>query len=212
MTLEKILIVEDDPAMRADFVEMVEKYFTVLGAVGTLHEARAMLRKVLPDVALVDLGLPDGDGAVFISELADANPRADILVTTVFGDEAHVVRALQAGAKGYLLKDSDSGDLMRALKDIRDGGSPISPQVARYLLKRFHPEPRRGSELRERLSPRELEVLNLIARGFSASEAAGILGVAVSTVTAHTKGIYGKLAVHSRNEAVFEARQRGLID
>jgi DNA-binding NarL/FixJ family response regulator len=211
---DSVLIVEDDLALRDEFAAIVtqDPEHCLLAAVGSLAEARAVLRRVRPAIALVDLGLPDGDGALLIREMVAADPQALVLVTTVFGDEGHVVRAIQAGARGYLLKDSGAQEIKAALREVRTGGAPISPRVARYLLKRFRPVEAAAVGPGEKLSPREFEVLNLIARGLSAAESAAVLGVATSTVTAHTKGIYAKLAVHSRNEAVFEARQRGLLD
>ena len=137
-----------------------------------------------------------------------------IMVVTVFGDEEHVLAAIEAGATGYILKDSIPEAFVGLVKQLRAGGSPISPVIARQLIKRFKPgvvadNPRQPSE--HGLSARESEVLSLIAKGFSFGEIARLLGVSPHTVTTHVKKIYQKLAVHSRGEAVYEAGKMGLI-
>ncbi|MCI3951817.1 MAG: two component transcriptional regulator, LuxR family, partial [Burkholderiales bacterium] len=114
-----VLVVEDDEALRREFVSMIDAApgLVLLDAAGTLSAARAALAKHgAPDVMIVDLGLPDGDGTALIGELAAASPASDALVMTIFGDEGHVVRALEAGAKGYLLKDSTSDEFVRAIR------------------------------------------------------------------------------------------------
>jgi DNA-binding NarL/FixJ family response regulator len=136
------------------------------------------------------------------------------MVVTVFGDEEHVLGAIEAGATGYILKDSMPEEFVGLIKQLREGGSPISPVIARQLLKRFKPDaavvdPRQSDDAR--LSPRESEVLSYIAKGFSFGEIARLLEVSQHTVTSHVKKIYQKLAVHSRGEAVYEAGKMGLI-
>ena len=133
-----ILIVEDDPNFRARFAEFVEsrRDFELLAAVGTCAEARACLAKGKPDVLLCDLGLPDGDGADIVREACGAFPELDGMVVTVFGDEAHVMRSLEAGATGYLLKDSLPDDFVATIKLLRAGGSPINPIGQSYRAAR----------------------------------------------------------------------------
>jgi len=210
-----VTVVEDDAAIREEFVHMIraEPDLQLLNAVGSCAEARASFALVRPDAVLVDLGLPDGDGTDLIAELAESSPHTSVLVVTVFGDEAHVVRALQAGAHGYLLKDTPTAEFGRAIRAVCEGASPLSPQVARYLLRRFA---RPGTEdggpkLLEPLTPRELDVLKAVSQGYSVPETARRLAVAPSTVAAHIKSIYGKLAVRSRVEALNRARDHGLI-
>jgi DNA-binding NarL/FixJ family response regulator len=133
---------------------------------------------------------------------------------SVFGDETHVVEAIEAGALGYLLKDGDADYIATSILEMLDGGSPISPPIARYLLRRLQAppaDPATSAVPAPRLSPREQEVLNLIAKGFSYTEIAGLLGLTAPTVATHTRGIYRKLDVHSRGEAVYEALQLGLV-
>lgn len=215
MTTLSVTLVEDDAPIREEFARMVraETGLRLLDAVGSCAEARRSLALARPDVALIDLGLPDGDGTDLIVELAAASPHTSVLVVTVFGDEAHVVRAIQAGAHGYLLKDTPTAEFGRAIRAVCEGASPLSPQVARYLLKRFARPAAddNAPRLIESLTPREQDVLKAISQGFSVPETARRLEVAASTVAAHIKSIYGKLAVRSRVEALNRARDHGLI-
>jgi DNA-binding NarL/FixJ family response regulator len=136
-------------------------------------------------------------------------------VITVFGDEAHVVAAIEAGALGYLLKDASADSIGRAIDEMLAGGSPMSPPVARYLLQHFarnaEPAPAERSEETASLSAREREVLTYIVKGFSYAEIARLLTLSTHTVATHVRRIYGKLEVHSRGEAVYEALATGLV-
>jgi DNA-binding NarL/FixJ family response regulator len=138
------------------------------------------------------------------------------MVVTVFGDEQHVVAAIEAGATGYILKDSTPADVISCIRLLRAGGSPVSPVVARSVLRairnRMNTTPtRQVSPDDNPLSVRETEILQLLAKGMSFNEIGQILGISPHTVTAHIKKIYRKLAVHSRGEAVYEASQMGLL-
>jgi DNA-binding NarL/FixJ family response regulator len=234
-----ILIVEDDPDHAARFVAMVKgvSQFSLVGLAETAAEGVRLVESTKPNVLLCDLGLPDGSGLDVIRHTRRVLPETDICVITVFGDEAHVLASIEAGATGYLLKDALPAQFEQTILDLAAGGSPISPVIARQLLRRLlpagvqsglasggaaggvasalvgaqpaHPQP--TPEDAELLSPRELEVLQGIAKGFSYQEIADIHGIKVNTVTSHVKNIYRKLEVHSRGQAVFEAGQRGLI-
>jgi DNA-binding NarL/FixJ family response regulator len=209
------MIVEDDAVMRQRLARAIKAHpkLRLVHAVGTCGEARAVLRDGAPDVLLIDIGLPDGDGIDIIREVTAREQRVDVMVVTVFGDEKHVLAALKAGATGYVLKDSSLQDIGNAVMDLVNGGSPISPPIARYLLKRFRrtdrSEPTAGAAV---LTERELEVLNFIAKGFSYREIADLMAISPQTMPGYIKSIYRKLAVHSRSEAVFEAVQSGLVD
>lgn len=212
----RVLIVEDDAPMRAEFERMVLGHpeLALESSVGTLAEAREWLLCGKPsDVAIVDLGLPDGDGTELIAMLVRQAPQTAALVTTVFGDEAHVIRAIEAGARGYLLKDTSPEEFVRAIHMVHEGGAPLSPQIARHLLRRFAPVARvaKSSQAPDALTPREVEILTRISQGFSAAEAARSMNISHHTVTTHVKNIYSKLAVHNRIEAVNHARRKGLI-
>ena len=214
MSILTVTLVEDDTPIREEFARMVgeDVGLKLLDAVGSCAEARRSFSFAQPDVALIDLGLPDGDGTELIADLARRSRHTSILVVTIFGDEAHVVRALRAGAHGYLLKDTPTAEFGRAIRAVSEGAAPLSPQVARYLLRSFA-APRMDAQrwLVEPLTPREKDVLMAVSQGLSVPETARRLDVAPSTVAAHIKSIYGKLAVHSRVEAVNQARARGLI-
>ena len=220
-----VLLVEDDAVFRAGFAASIarEPDFDLLGACSTLAEARTHVAKQMPDVLLVDLGLPDGDGVELINEVYARSPRVNIMVVTVFGDEHHIFRALEAGATGYLLKDAEPEEVASSIRKLTEGGSPISPVIARKLLSRVirKPEPPRparsgrgthaGKTDHGPFSEREYEILTIVARGFSSEEIARMLSISPHTVISHVKSIYQKLAVHSRAEAVFEARQMGIL-
>lgn len=223
MPATSVMVVEDEPAFLARFCRIVaqSEALSLLAAVGDLASARRTLERQAPDVLLTDLGLPDGSGIELIRETAARHPATDIMVITVFGDEQHVIASIEAGATGYILKDSLPEEFVGLIAELRAGGSPISPLIARQLLRRMRPagprgmrggEPAAAAEGRaEALSPRESEVLALIAKGFNFGEIARLLEVSPHTITAHVKKIYQKLAVHSRGEAVYEATRMGLL-
>ena len=176
------------------------------------------LRK--PDVLLVDLGLPDISGIEVIRHASQTLPKCECMVVTVFGDEEHVLASIEAGAAGYLLKDASEESFLSGIRELINGGSPISPIIARRLLKRFHadapqtnvPMPATDDENSNvTLSEREREILLLASKGFNYPEMGKLMGISPHTVTSHVKKIYRKLAVHSRGEAVFEANRMGLI-
>ena len=173
----------------------------------------AWLRENSVDVLLVDLGLPDGSGLEVIRQCQKLSPGTEIMVITMFGDEANMMRAFEAGARGYLLKDGTEDDLAEHVLSLNAGGSPMTPIIARQLLARLSsvPLPQGPLPVAETLTVREREILAKLARGFTYAEAAEILGIAPSTVQSHVKNIYNKLAVHSKTEAIFEARQLGLL-
>ena len=215
-----VMVVEDDPVFLTRFCAIVasEPEFVLLAAVGDLASARRALARQAPDVLLTDLGLPDGSGIELIRETARAHPATDIMVISVFGDEGHVLASIEAGATGYILKDSLPEEFVSLIQQLRAGGSPISPVIARQLLKRFRPpapalvaSSAAAPAAEAGLSARETEVLALIAKGFNFAEIARLLTVSPHTITAHVKKIYQKLAVHSRGEAVYEASRMGLV-
>lgn len=216
-----VMLVEDDPAFLSRFCAMVAAApeLRLLGAVGDLASARQLLAGTPPDVLLTDLGLPDGSGIDLIRETAARHPATDIMVISVFGDEEHVVASIQAGATGYVLKDSLPDEFVALIRELRAGGSPISPLIARKLLRTFRtPKPAPAAPVASAnaaadagLTPREAEVLGLVAKGFAFAEVARLLEMSPHTVTAHVKKVYQKLAVHSRGEAVYEATRMGLL-
>lgn len=215
----RILVVDDDDAFRESVCAAIARDAgMVLAAQGhSVAAARAAIADGDFDVALIDLGLPDGNGIDLIREISRTLPDADVMVVTVFGDEAHVLASIEAGATGYLLKRSLTDTLGETVRELRAGGSPISPVIARQLLQRFKrdtPEwPQTAAAVVDDggLSEREREVLLFIAKGFTVGEIANMLHLSAHTVATHVKHIYRKLAVHSRTEAVFEAGRMGLL-
>jgi DNA-binding NarL/FixJ family response regulator len=211
-----VFVVEDDDLTRQSLVRRITEAgagLRVATAVGTCREMRAALEVSRPAVLLVDLGLPDGDGLDIIRETARRWPSVLIMVITVFGDELRVVASIKAGATGYLLKDDAAVGIGEALRQLLAGGSPISPAIARHLIRHFRAdadhEPVAAAVA---LTPREMEILALASKGYSYGETAALLGLTASTVSSYTKNIYGKLAVRSRSEAVYEATRMGLIN
>jgi DNA-binding NarL/FixJ family response regulator len=208
-----VLIVEDDPATRERLAGIVRATdgLELVAAVGDCAAALALLAQAgfAARVALVDLELPDGSGINVIRALRRALPAADAMVISVFGDEAHVLGAIEAGATGYLLKDADAAAIGAAILRLIAGESPISAAIARHLLKRFQSPPAAGEA--PHLTARERDVLQLIAKGLSYARIADSLGMSVNTVPSYVKQIYRKLQVNSRGEAVFEALALGLI-
>jgi DNA-binding NarL/FixJ family response regulator len=219
-----VLIVEDTPEFMRRFSDAVlaDPGLALAGVVGTGRAAIAMLDAQPPDVMLVDLGLPDIDGVEVIRHAARHHPQCDVLVVTMFGDDQHVVDSIEAGATGYLLKDAGAGPIAASIHELRAGGSPISPSIARRVLARFRisaaptppapslqPAPKDATP--SPLTERETEILRLAAKGLSFETIGELTEISPHTVVAHVKKIYRKLAVHSRGEAVYEASQMGLL-
>lgn len=210
-----VLVVEDEPEFLHQYCAAIgrEPDLRLVSAVTALAPALALLEAGVPDVLLVDLGLPDGNGCALIRDAVRRRPDCDCLVVTVFGDDGHIVEAIEAGATGYLLKDSPAGELARCIRELRAGGSPISPSVARRLLQRMRgpADKPAAAAAASPLTDREDEILRLVAKGLSFQEVGAALDISAHTVVAHVKKIYRKLSVHSRGEAVFEATQLGLL-
>lgn len=211
----RIGMVDDDPAVLRFFTSVVgrDDTLTIAFSASTLAEARTALAAGRPALCLVDLGLPDGSGVDLVRELK-ASGETKVLVTTVLGDRATVITALKAGADGYILKTTSAADMLVHIRQTLDGFTPISPQVATYLLEVLRPEPaaRAVTEDGETLTDREVEVLAIFSRGLTYDETARVLGISPNTVRDFVKKIYGKLKVHSRSEALFEALSLGLLD
>jgi DNA-binding NarL/FixJ family response regulator len=213
-----VLLVEDDAPTRQRLTGAIRANpkLELVAAAGSCAEARAWLARGAPDVLLTDLGLPDGNGIELIRELRQRHPGSLAMVITVFGDEGSVLSAIEAGASGYLLKDGTVEYVGRSLLELVAGGSPISPSIARHLLRRFQDPPAGVTPAapappEHLLTQRELEVLRYIAKGFSFAEIAGLLAISAHTVTTHVRNIYRKLEVGSRGAAVYEAVQMGLL-
>jgi len=212
--MQKGLVVEDLPASADWLAGTLAEAFPGMRVqkAGTLTEARRAARQMQPDIALIDLGLPDGSGLDLIREMVARNPECHCIVSTVYADDRHLFPALRAGAGGYLLKDQPKDRVIASLKGIAAGEPPLSPVIAARLLRVFGADQLRNEPPPEPLSGRERETLILIAKGFRLPEVALQLGVTRNTAAGFIKAIYRKLRVSTRAEAALEAARMGLVD
>lgn len=214
-----VLLIEDDAVTRKALCLAIEAEpaLELLAAFDSIQPALDWLENASPDVLLTDLGLPDGSGLDVIRACAQRYPDTDIMVITVASDEENVLACIEAGAAGYLLKDVGKMNVARDVLDLHAGGAPMSPAIARMVLEKIrgakkpYPQTIVQNTVDTNLTKREAVILDLIAQGNSYGVVAKMLSVSVGTVQTHIKNIYGKLAVHSRGEAVFEAHRRGLL-
>lgn len=216
-----VVLVEDDVSFQNAFSAAIHATtdLKLVGMASTRAGALELLGGAPADVIIVDLGLPDGSGIDVIRASLKQWPNCGVMVSTVFGDEAHVMRSIEAGAAGYLLKDSRPENMMHEIRSLNGGGSPISPLIARQILTRFRragaspaPMPIRAADRDAAvLSAREQQVLELFTKGYTAEECAALMQVSRHTVLTFVRRIYAKLNVTSRAAAIFEARQQGIL-
>ena len=210
-----VLIVEDDEELRRNFSDIVQHHIqmNLVSSVATCRKAINHLRQLNPDVLLVDLGLPDGDGIDVIKTITSNNLKTEALVVTIFGDENHVIQALEAGAVGYILKDEKNDEIANYILQMINGGAPVSPAIARHMLKRFKSETdvdkTTGLEI---LTNKEKDVLVYVSKGYTSKEISVLEKISYHTVVGHIKNIYKKLSINSRAEAVNSAFEIGLIN
>ena len=228
----EVLLVEDDVATREWLAAMLTEQpdLHLAQACGTVAEALDWLQRHPVDILLTDLGLPDGSGREVIGRAAECNPACEILVLTIFGDEAHVLSAIDAGAGGYLLKDGSLASVRDHLACLRSGGSPLSPTIARKVMEQFraislkaglpptataepaadpaHSSNAIGTEPREPLTDREARILELVAQGLSNKQIAAAVFLAEGTVKNYVSRIMEKLHASSRVELALRAGQR----
>ncbi|MGA9521579.1 MAG: response regulator transcription factor [Myxococcaceae bacterium] len=208
------MVVEDQTKILKHQLKLLEGS-PALQVVGTALSGEAALEeipRITPDVVLLDLGLPGISGIDVTREVKARWPGVEILIFTIFDEEDKVLEAVKAGASGYLLKGAPTDKIVEAIKEVKAGGTVIQPNLARRLLRHFRVDapPAPANETRP-LSDRETEILQLIAKGVSNSEAAGLLGLSKATVRTHLEHIYQKLEVTNRVEAVTEGIRKGLI-
>jgi DNA-binding NarL/FixJ family response regulator len=222
-----VVMVEDNPLHRQRYREnlALDPSLVLRGEFSTTREIMAAVAGLAPDVALVDLGLPDGSGFDVIRHIRRVSPQTAVMVVSVFGGERNLLEAIEAGATGYLLKDSVPGDFNASIHALSAGESPISPSLARLLLERMRPgapvarppvaapaaAPIQEADAPSPLSARETAILESIARGRSLAEIGAALHISPLTVKTHVQNIYRKLEATSRQHAVFLAQQRGLL-
>ena len=195
-------IVDDDAILRSSLTKLVggARGIRCVAACASGEEALQTLPRLNPHVVLMDLNLPQMSGIECIRRLKEILPATPIIVLTVYEDSEHIFRALKAGASGYLLKRAEAEDVLDAIKDAREGGAPMSSQIARRVVQSFH-EPAPGTDTAA-LTERESEILSFLSKGFANKEIAEKLAISVPTVRTHLRHIYEKLHVRSRTEAI----------
>lgn len=207
-----VIIVEDDADVRHRLSQLIDSHedFELLHTAATLAEGLAALQQYKPDILLTDLGLPDGSGIEIIKAIEKQHLDCEAMVISGFQDENIVFKALEAGAKAYILKHDESTKITDAITSMMNGGAPISPMIARLMLQKFQTRSQVNA-LPEALTERQIKILKLVSQGFSSKEIAEKLEISYYTVTTHIKNIYNKLQVNSRTEAMREALKLGLI-
>jgi len=231
-SLIHVALVEDDVHFQNAIVTAIAASpdIRLMSLASTRAQGLQSLESAPADVLLVDLGLPDGSGIDVIRAAHTLWPTCAVMVCTAFGDEAHVLQSIEAGASGYLLKDSEPENMLHEIRSLHGGGSPISPLIARQILMRFRAAPSTAPSTTPSpalaapaaapapaaseqavLSSREKEVLELITKGFTADEIARLMQVSQHTVQTYVRRIYSKLNVNSRAEAIYEARHQGIL-
>jgi len=208
----RVAIVEDMRTIREGLAMLIHGTpgFRCVGAYGSMEDALRLIDQDLPDVALVDIGLPGMSGLEGISLLKQKHASLPILMLSVYDDDDRIFQALCAGACGYLLKKTPPEKLLEGLREAVSGGAPMSPEVARRVVQIFR-DFQPPSQADHQLTPHEMRLLKLLVEGHNYKTAAGELSVSVNTVAFHMKRIYEKLQVHSKSEAVAKALRDRIV-
>lgn len=203
----RVLICDDHPVVRSGLRGMLQAQpdFEVVGEARNGAEAVALTERLVPNVVLMDLRMPEVDGVTAVGRISARHPDVHVLVLTTYETDADILRAIEKGATGFLLKDAEEAELFGAIRQVARGSSPLSPAVAARIVKRM-----RGRE-DENLSEREIEILRSVACGMNNREVARALLISESTVKAHLIHIFGKLGVSDRTAAVTVALERGIL-
>ena len=219
MTQIRVFVVEDQPKILKNQMKLLGGFseIEIVGKAISGEEALENLEAAAPDVILLDLGLPGISGIEVTEQVKKRWPKIEVLIFTIFEEEDKVMQAIQAGAAGYLLKGMEADKIVEAISEVASGGSVIQPSLARSLLRHFQvqPDSKKSSvpdEDAPRLTPREVEILQIIAKGLSNAEAAKVLKVSRATVRTHLEHIYAKMSVSNRVEAITEGIRHGIID
>jgi DNA-binding NarL/FixJ family response regulator len=199
-----VAIVEDNAGICEELTLVIARAGD-LSCVGVCRNAESALRRIpslAPDVIVMDIHLPDGSGIDCTMRLKRVLPETQILMFTIYDDTEQIIKALEAGASGYLLKDTAPTEILASIRDIRSHGAPMSRDVARRLIESFHQRPLQPAA--ESLTPREEEIMRLLGKGLLYKEIGESLAIKLDTVGTHVKSIYRKLHVRSRTEAVMK--------
>jgi DNA-binding NarL/FixJ family response regulator len=205
----KVAIVEDNEGIRESWVRSIggATGFEVVCACPSAEDAVERIPPLRPDVVLMDIHLPGSSGIECTARLKQILPQTQILMVTVYNDSRRVFQALQAGASGYLLKRTKVSELLQAIRNVIQGGGPMSGEIARKVIEAFQ-RPAPATDTSAVLSQREQDVLEILSQGFSNKEIASRLNISAQTVNSHLKHIYEKLHVRSRTEAVLKFSTR----
>ena len=208
----KVGIIEDQPKIREGLKALIDgtEGYRCVGSFGSMEEALPRIGRELPDVLLVDIGLPGMSGIEGIRRLKDQHPTLAMLMLTVYDDDRRIFDAMCAGASGYLLKKTPPARLLESLREVMDGGAPMSPEVARRVIGLFR-EIRPPEQADYHLTPHEIRILKMLVEGHNYKTAAAELGVSINTIRFHMRSIYEKLQVHSKSEAVAKALRNRII-
>lgn len=213
-TVLRVLVLEDTPVMQEHLLDVLKNWSrrNEVRLAATVSDGLALVKSDRFDLLIADVRLPDGEGIEVIRALRQAQPDALAIVFSALSDKETVLRAIQAGASGYIHKEDLAADLYSAFEGILAGGSPMSAVVARLVVESLQLSPPAADRVDLHLTPRENEIIQALAKGYTNSEIAELFGVSNQTIPVHIRNIYRKLEVKSRTEAVFEARRLGLLD
>jgi two-component system, NarL family, response regulator NreC len=215
MSLVRIIIADDHPFMRTGLRHVLEEHpeFRVVGEAADGREAVQMVGEETPDVAILDIGMPNLNGIEAARQICASAPRVAIIVLSMHSDEAYVLRALKAGARAYLLKQSAESDLIAAVKAVNQGKSFFSPAISQMLLEEYMRQirDRDVEDSYELLTPREREILQMVAEGNSNKDIANRLNLSLYTVETHRSNMMEKLSLHSVPELILYAVRKGVI-
>ena len=208
----KVGIIEDQSKIREGLRSLIDGTdgYRCVCSFSSMEEALAKIDRDLPDVLLLDIGLPGMSGIEGIRRIKDLHPGLSVLMLTVYGDDQRIFDALCAGASGYLLKKTPPARLLECLQEVMGGGAPMSPDVARRVVALFR-EIRPPAEAGHQLTPHEIRILKLLVEGYNYKTAADELDVSINTIRFHMRSIYEKLQVHSKSEAVSKALRHRIV-